>query len=294
MADIRSFSSAFCCEPSVAHNRFLASCDHRRITVKKNTTAWIIFFVLLVSTTNIYPQATPIQRDQKALAILAQTILSGGGVDLLTSIKDLTETGAVTYYFDDQTTGTVTTKSRGLRQFKLEADLSIGKRTVIVNGSGGSLRDENGGTWPIDRQSAADIGSMIFPYLPLIAAVQDSSTKITYGGLVTHNGASVHDIRIERTYTSQQDPTGARGTQEARDIYIDPTSLQVVAIFDQFHSGGAVDNGIPHEILYSNYQSENGIAVPLSISETMRGETRVTIQQSSVTFNTGLADSDFE
>jgi hypothetical protein len=104
----------------------------------------------------------------------------------------------------------------------------------------------------------------------------------------------VHNIRIKRTYTSQQDPTGTRGAQEARDIYIDPNSLLVVAISDQLQIGGAGDNGVPHKILYSNYKSENGIAMPLSISETMRGETRVTIQQSNITFNTGLTDSDFE
>lgn len=262
--------------------------------MRRITTSWIILFVLLVFTPNIHPQGTPVQRDSQALAIIAQSILSGGGVELLASIQDLTETGTVTYYFDDQATGNVTIKNRGLHNFKLVADLSIGRRTVTVNGNGGSLRDENGGTWPINQQSATDLGSLIFPYRPLLEAIQDSSTNITYGGIITHNGVSVHDIRIERSYTSQQDPTGNKGSQEARDIYIDPTSLQVVANSDQIHLSGAGDNGVPHEILYSNYQSQSGIAMPMSISETMHGATIATFQLSNVALNTGIVDSDFE
>jgi len=236
---------------------------------------------------------TAVQRDQQALTILKQTIAAGGGRDLLTSIRDLTETGAVTYHGDEEVSGNVTVKSRGLHQFRMDADLPSGRRSTVVNAASGSLTQQDGRFRPIGTQIATDLWSVTFPYLQLIAAMQDSSTKIIYGGLTTHNGVSVYQIRLERVYTSQQDTTGVRGAREGRDVYIDPNSSLVVAIFDELYFGGLQSSGAPHEFLYSNYQTENGVAMPLTISEMMHGEAGTTMQFTQVTFNTGLSNSDF-
>lgn len=233
------------------------------------------------------------QRDQQALAIMKQTVAAGGGQETLAAIQDLTATGTATYYSDDRLTGSVAIKCRGLNQFRLEADLSIGKRVMVANGNGGSLRDGNGGNWFIRRQSAIDLESAILPYPALIAALEDPSTSITYRGLVSHNGSPAYDIRIEKMYTPQQDPSGNRGALEAHDVFIDPHSWLVVSRLDQLHHGSSADEGIAHETLYSNYQVISSIAMPLAISETEEGATGVTIQLTQVVFNSGLSDSDF-
>jgi hypothetical protein len=235
-----------------------------------------------------------LQRDQQALTVLNQTIAAGGGPELLASVQDYTEKGAITYNSTDQVTGDVTVKGRGLHQFKVEADLSTGKRTTVVNGESGSMKETNGWVRPIYRQGAADLGGLTLPYLPLIAAMQDSSTSIIYGGLVSHNGTPAYDIRLLKVYTKGQDPSGDRGVKEARDFYIDPKALLVVAISDRIHFGvGPHDEGVPHEIIYSNYQPESGITVPLTIVETVRGVTGVTMKLSQIALNSGLSDSDF-
>jgi hypothetical protein len=142
--------------------------------MRKCAAACAIFIVLqIVSTQTLRSQTTTVQRDPQALAILAKTILTGGAGDLLSSIQDITETGIVTYYTDDPTTGNVTIKARGLRQFRMEADMSTGRRTTVVNGAGGSLIEPDGQSRPIYRQSRADLGSITLPYLPLIAAIED-------------------------------------------------------------------------------------------------------------------------
>ena len=236
---------------------------------------------------------TAVQRDQQALTILSQTIAVGGGQQLLTSIQDLTETGTITYGWGDQPMVDVTVKGRGLHQFKIEADLSKGKRSSVVSGGGGWLKEADGRNWPIYHQSAADLESLTLPYLPLIAAIGDSSTSIVYGGIVTHANAPAYDIRLQRNHTKEQDPSGNLGTREARDFFIDPKTLLVVAISDRIYFGGPTDDGVPHEILYSNYQPESGIMAPLTIAETVRDATGYTMTLSQVTFNSGLADSDF-
>jgi len=236
----------------------------------------------------------PVQHDQQAVTILNQTIAAGGGQQQLATIQDFTETGTITHNFAEPVTGNVTVKSRGLHQVRIDADFPKGRRTTVVNGEGGSLKQADGRNWPIYRQSANDLGSLTLPYLPLIAAIQDSATSIVYGGLVTHNGASAYDIRLQKVYTKQQDPSENRGTREARDFYIDPNTFLVASVSDQVHFGGGPhDKGVPHEVLYSNYQSEDGIMTPLTIVETARGVTGLTMNLSQVTFNSGLADSDF-
>lgn len=234
-----------------------------------------------------------VQRDQQALTILSQAIEAGGGQQLITSIQDFTETGTIEYVGGDQSAVNASIKGRGLHQIRVDADLPEGRRSTVVNGATGSLTEANGQFRPIQHQSVRNLLGLTFPYLPLIAAVQDESTKIIYGGLVQHAGISAHDIRIEKVYTSQQDPTGRRGTQEGRDIYIDPKSLLVVSIFDQLHFVSNRGDGIPHEILYSNYHTESGIAMPMTISDTMRGVTGATMQLSQIVFNSGLTDADF-
>ena len=260
--------------------------------MRKHTTASAVFIAfLVVSTPQVNSQSSPVQRDPQALTILAQTIVAGGGVDLLTSIQDLTGVGTVTYYTDEQTTGNVTVKSRGLSQLRMDADLPDGRRTTVVNGIGGALIQEDGSFRPISGQSAGDIGSIVFPYLTLMAAIQDSSTSIIYSGRVNHNGASAYDVRVQKNYPVEQDPQGNRSAREARDFYIDPSSFSVVSIADQIFFG---DLGNPHEVLYSNYQPQSGVYMPMTVAETVNAVPGVAIQLTQVTFNSGLSDSDFQ
>jgi hypothetical protein len=235
----------------------------------------------------------PLKRDQQALTIITQTLAAGGGQRPLASIHDFTETGTVTYYWADQVTGNVTVKGRGLHQLKIEADLPDGKRTTVVSGDGGSLTEPNGTVRPILRQSANDLGNLVLPYLPLIAAMQDPTSSIIYGGFVTHNGASAYDVRVQKVYARHEDPLGNRGAREAHDFYIDPKTFLVAAVSDRIYFGGRSDPGTSHEDRYSNYHLQNGIAVPLTIEQTVQGVTGFTLAFSEVTFNSGVADSEF-
>lgn len=270
------------------HTRF------SRICLRSSLEAWTVL-CLICSLIPASAQSTAqvSRRDPQALAILTQTIVVSGGVDLLRSIQDVTETGTVTYNTDDAATGTVTIKSRGQTQFRMDADLSGSRRKTVVSGDYGALQDAEGQFRPIHTQSSADLENLTLPYLSLIEAIQDSSTTIIYVGLESHNGASVYDIRIERKYPPKKDPTGTRGPREAHDIYINPQSFRVSSISDEIHFSLTRDDGVPHEVLYSNYQTENGIAMPLTIVETTYGVTGVKIQLNQVTFNSGLNDSDF-
>ena len=233
----------------------------------------------------------PVQRDPQALTILAQTITAGGGQELLASIQDFTETGTITYYWADQITGDVTIEGRGLHQFKVVADLPKGRRITVAGSEGGSLTEANGSVRSIPHQSAVGLGNLTLPCVLLSAAAQDPSMSVVYGGLVDHNGTQAYDIRLQRVYDTKQKTE--QGTKEARDFYIDHSSYMVTAVSDQVHSGASQGDGIPHEILYSNYQSKSGLMTPLTVTETVRGVTTATMNLSQITFNSGLTSTEF-
>jgi hypothetical protein len=236
-----------------------------------------------------------VQRDEQALTILAQTIEAGGGSKLLASIQDITETGKITYHGanSNDIRGNVTVKGRGLHQLKIEADLSTGQRTTVVNGHGGSVIEADGRRAPLHGQSAEDLGSLTIPYLPLIAAMQDPSISIVYGGLVNHNDASAYNIRLQRVYTKQQDPHGDRARRETRDVYIDPRTFLIAAVVDQFYLAGPKQHSLAHEDRYSGYQTNNGVMMPLAVSQTIGGEIGFTMNLEQVTINAKLTDADF-
>ncbi len=231
-------------------------------------------------------------RDQRALAIITQSLNAAGGATALSAIQDCSGSGTITYYWSDSPVqGTVNVKSRGLGQLRIDATLADGARSVIANNGSGSVAEIDGSVALLPHQSAAALGSMALPYLPLLAAFQDTSITITYVGLVDHLGKQVYDVRVQKPYAFATNPTGTMGVLNARDFLIDSNSFLVTSVLN---SVNITRDGVDaHAFEFSNYQTVNGVAVPFSISETARGQALFTIQLNQVTFNSNLADSDF-
>jgi outer membrane lipoprotein-sorting protein len=234
------------------------------------------------------------QRDQQALSILSQTLQAAGGVAALSAVQDFTGTGRITYYWDDEVSGTVTVRGRGLSQFRIDATLPEGVRTVIASKDASFVAQPDGTVQPIPRDSAKVLRSMTLPYPVLIAAIQDSWASVEFLGLVDHGGKQVYDIRIERVLPKRNDIDGLLRKQSVRDVFIDPTSFLVTSTLTVLDPTADGPGGVPHEILFSNYQAVNGLAIPFSITETVRGgQQLLTMQLSQVSINTGLTDADF-
>ena len=245
----------------------------------------------LTSPYNMWSQQTP-QRDTQALTILNQAVAAGGGAALLGPIQDFTGTGTIAYYWSSQVTGSATVKGRGQGQFRIDATLSAGVRTVIANNGAGSITETDGSVELIPYQGAVNLGSMTFPYPLLLNAIQDTSKTIVYVGLTSHLGSQLYDIRIQNTYSAATDPSGLQARQSARDFYIDPNTLLVSSIADVINPA-ADGSGIPHEVVFANYQTVNGVVAPLWITESVRDQSLMTLQLTQINFNTGLTNADF-
>ena len=235
------------------------------------------------------PQPT---RDTQALEILNQTISAAGGAASLSAVQDFSASGTITYYWDSPVSGNATVQGRGPGQFRIDATLQDGIRTVIANNGTGSVTGTDGSVTVIPYAAAINLGSMTFPYSSLVAAVQTSSFKITYVGLVDHQGSQLHDVRVQKTYPSNDDPTGSQSALSVRDYLIDPNSFLIVSVLNIVDQG-TDGNSISREVVFANYQTVNGLAVPFQITEKIHDQTMVLLQLTQINFNTGLTDASF-
>jgi hypothetical protein len=239
--------------------------------------------------------SVPPARDQQAVSILTQVLSAAGGLPAIAAVLDFKATGNVTYFWaGEDVTGTTTIKGRGTDQFRIDSDLSSGKYTLVVSKGSGQLKDIRGRTIPISFANAVNKGNLIFPLAEIAARFQDPTVGIAYVGLVTLDGRQVHQISTRRILTSDTGHGQLLNTLTTRDFFIDPQTFQVVATLDKGHPDNADQFDFPHQMLFSGYQTVNGILVPFSITERIAGQTTWTIQLSQISFNAGLGDTDFQ
>jgi hypothetical protein len=255
--------------------------------------------LLLISSSPL-PQGPPLpssaspQRDPQAVAIFSQAATAAGGVNALTAVLDLTATAQITFYWAGEATqGTATVRCRGLNQFRLDATLPDGVHSWIATVGAALEKHPDGTITLMPFQNTLKPATATFPFIPLVAALQDPTTTISYVGLVSHDGQQAHDIRLQRNFQASSDPNGAQSAVTRTDFFIDPNTFLILSMQDMAYPKDNEPGESPREIQFSGYQSASGIVVPFSIKELIGGQQTVTIQLNQITLNSGLTDADF-
>ena len=78
------------------------------------------------------------------------------------------------------------------------------------------------------------------------------------------------------------------------DFLVDATTYQIVAVRDALHPPIDSMRDIEHEIAFSDFRMVNGFLVPFNITEIVTGQMTWTLQLSTISFNTGLTNTDFQ
>lgn len=233
-------------------------------------------------------------RDPRALEIINESLNAAGGVAALDAIHDYSGSGTITYKGEiNDIQGNVVVKSRGRQQIRLDVTLPEGSRTTLVTNGSGSVAEPDGSVQLLPHRGTLGRNAMFFPGIRLLAALRDTSANISYVGIVQHHGMRVHDVRVQGDHPlnsrSAKDPCGT----EVCDFFVEPNSSFVVGILER-RSSTPLGRASAHEILFSHYTLINGLAVPRTLTEAVRGQHLFTIQLSQIGFNTGLTGADFE
>jgi outer membrane lipoprotein-sorting protein len=260
-----------------------------------------LFFAICMSALNSFSQQTGaastqvVQRDPQALSILAQVLKNAGGETAIGAIQDFTASANVTYYWGDAPVqGTATIKGRGIHQFRLDAVLNGESHSWIFNQNSTFQRNPDQSISRLPSQNIVKPATAIFPLLQVASFVQDGSVSVVYGGLVNHNGQQVHDIVVQRIFAKDADSTGTLSKITKEHIFVNPSNQTIVGIQDFAYRRDGGPGEFKHEMQFSSYQLADGILVPFSVTESIADQQASTIQLTNISFNTGLADSDFE
>ena len=251
------------------------------------------FAALTLAQSGLSQTVSPVARDPQAVNVLNQVLSAAGGTTAIAAIEDFTETGNITLNWGAPVQGAVTVKGLGFHEFRLDATLADGVHSWITSNSASFQVNPDGSTVRLPSQNLVKPACLTVPILRILLAIQDTSTNISYGGLVTHDGQQLHDVQIEKIFPQSVDATGVLSNVTKADIYIDPNTLLIQSISDGAYRRDGGPGQFPHEVRFSNYQATSGVLVPLSVTEFIADQQTQTIQLTQVTFNTGLTDSNF-
>lgn len=259
-------------------------------------TVFFLPFALLPSAwiNSQQPTTTTPQRDPQAIAILTQSLNTAGGLQSLIAIQDVQASGTINFFWAGQNVqGTATAKSRGIGEFRLDATLPDGTRSWKAINGNGSFVDVDGTMRLISAPSSVEMGGMTFPYVTVVAAIQDSSATISYVGLETRDGVAVHHIRLGLNITPGLNMVLTNNPLLMKEVFVDPNSFHIVAVQGKAYLTDNLNITVPHSIHFSDYRVVNGILVPFSIQESISGQPTLSIEFSQMTINPHLTDEDF-
>lgn len=234
------------------------------------------------------------QQDPQAVAILTQCLNAAGGSAAVSAVQDFTATGTIAYnWAGQQVTGPVTVYGKGMTGFRMDANVSSGTQSLIVSTYAGTVTPVNGQKTSIPFYNVMTGGSLTFPASRIAAALNDPSTSISFVGLVTQNGSQVYQVHVAPPIDPTLTLNGALSGLGQFDLFIDPTSSQLLELSENVWSNTDTSQSYLHEIVFSNYNAANGLSIPFGIAEKIGGQRTWSMTLTSITFNNGLSDSLF-
>jgi hypothetical protein len=233
--------------------------------------------------------------DPQALSLAAQSIAAmTGGV----ALSDATLAGSVTRVAGPDTdVGRATLMAKGSGESRIDLTLRQGNRSEIRNNSSGVPEGEWIGPDGIPHMESLHNcwtdASWFFPVFSSLAA-SDPSLVLSYVGLETRSGSSVHHIRSYRYLANaKSDVTSLTQQLSTVDYYLDATTLLPVAAKFNTHADDDAGINLPVEIDFLQYQTVGGVQVPSHVQKFFRGSLILNFLLSNFAANSGLSDSLF-
>ena len=233
-------------------------------------------------------------KDPRAISVMNACINASGGSQALIGIQDFVASGSTTFNWNEPTSASSTLKGRIGNQFRFDAALGSGTRSWVVSDGNGGLVDADGSRTAFSRQTGYSLRNLTLPVLDFSVALSDQYAAISYVGLVATDQGPAHQIHIQEVYPKSIDPAGLLSEPLSRDYFIDPHSFLLIETKDNQSSSIGSQQTYVHDLQFSGFESINGLTIPLSVTERVGGQQTWSLRLSVVTFNVGLADSDFE
>jgi hypothetical protein len=238
-------------------------------------------------------QQTP-RRDQQALTLLNGALDAVGWHAGSSSPRDFTASGTITYFeTNGALSGSATVRGRGSRQFRLDAQMAEGRRSIVLNDTSWELQEPSKDTAKVSYLDVGNLGILTFPYPGIAEAINDPTAWITYVGTTQVSGRAVGQVHVWRRLLYQVDESHLKVRPAGADYFIDLQTGLVLRTADATHPSDPARKDAVHELDFANYTTTGGVSVPMLVTERSVGQSFWELRLNSFNFNTGLTGTEF-
>jgi len=260
-----------------------------RLVMLKSIRVLVVPFLWVVL---VHGQTIP-QSDPQALALAAQSIAAMTGGML---IRDMTLTANTTWTAGSNTeTGTATLRAKGLAESRVDLALSGGTRSDIRNSSPGYAQGawvgNDGVSHPYAQHNCWTDAVWFFPALSSLTQTSNPSFIFKYIGQEQREELAVQHIQLFQVVPNDTDGLFLR--LSTVDFYLDASTYLPLAVTFETHSDHDLNTDISAEIQFANYQTVNGVMVPLHVQKLLNETVLLDVTVTDAVFNAGLSDSPF-
>jgi hypothetical protein len=210
-------------------------------------------------------------------------------------VSDVTVTGnVVSIIGDDSQTGIGTFQAKGTSESRVDLTLANGTRSdvrSVISGIPSGAWVQSGGT-PTSYafHNCWTDAAWFFPALSSLSQTANAGFVFKYIGLEPHGTVNTQHIQVYQ-WSAQASPSLAQ--LSSMDFYLDAISSLPVAIAFNVHPDDNMDQNIPVEIDFANYQAISGVQVPIHFQEIYNGGVTLDVTVTNTAINTGLPDTLF-
>lgn len=232
--------------------------------------------------------------DPQAITLATKSVLAMTGG---TPVSDATLTASITRIAgSDNETGSATLYAKGTSESRVDLNLSDGTQSEARTSSqgvpSGQWKKDTGAVTSSAQHNCWTDAAWFFPALSSLTQFANPQFIFSYIGQEQHNGLSTVHIRVTQLLPGDTSKLNL-SRLSTEDFYLDPTSFLPLAVAFNAHPDNDMMRNIPEEIRFANYQSVNGVQVPLHVQELLNGSLLMDVIVNNANINTSLNDTQF-
>jgi hypothetical protein len=235
-------------------------------------------------------QQPPVTKDANAVAIIQQSLAAMGGGQ---TFVDVQATGTTTLYGDSGSVSyPITLQATGKANVRSSLTKPSGVYVYVTDGQA-TCADAALATATADSQ--IDLFARRIDFVPALTILADYARpdiQVQYVRADTLGGSTV-DVVALSFIPPGLTPSPQAYTATQRSFFIDRATGFVLKIQFITVADALTLTGLNTEVVFSNYQTFSGFAVPMDQATYINGNLGIDLALTSVAFNTGLDSSLF-
>jgi hypothetical protein len=252
------------------------------------------FALFLVPVLAAQTSQSAARKDPTAVSLIQGTLTAMGCGQAL-GFQDSLASGTAQVYAPAGTFQTfpIVKKTIGTTLTRTELQAQDGTHIRILNNGVAALVRPNGTSKRLIINNTVVERAQHIPCLSLLPEFQATNIDVQYVGTDTVNGDPASVVALSDAYGANADAISFTKSVTRTLFYISQTTGMVSKVQFQSFAENNASLASKEEIVFSNYSTVSGVAVPFIQSSYSDGALQVVITFTSVAFNAGISTSDF-